>query len=42
MESAEIFMFTFLTSHYLSTVLLITWLFFAGTPTDISNYGLLD
>lgn len=40
MENPEIFLYTFLTSHYLSTVLFIAWLFLAGAPTEISNYGL--
>lgn len=40
MESNEVFLYTFLTSHYLFTVLFVAWLFVAGVPTEISNYGL--
>lgn len=42
MEREEVFLYTFLTSHYFGTVLFIAWLFIAGVPTEISNYGLLD
>lgn len=40
MEISEVVLFCVLFTHYFGTVLFISWLFVAGTPTEISNYGL--
>lgn len=40
MEKTEIFLYTFLVSHYIWNVVFISWLFTRGTPSDLSNYGL--
>lgn len=40
MEKLEIFLFTFLVSHYLWNIVFVSWLFTCFTPTDFTNYGL--
>lgn len=42
MESTEIFLYTFLVSHYVFNILFISWLFTVGVPTELTNYGLLN
>lgn len=42
MESTEIFLYTFLVSQYVFNILFISWLFIAGVPTELTNYGLLN
>lgn len=40
MENIQLFLYTFLVSHYLWSVAFILWLFVSGTPTELTNYGL--
>lgn len=40
MEKTEIFLYTFLVSHYVFNILFVSWLFITGSPTEITNYGL--
>lgn len=42
MERTEIFLYTFLVSHYVFNVLFISWLHIIGEPADLINYELLD
>lgn len=42
MEKTEIFLYTFLVSHYVFNILFSSWLFIIESPTEITNYGLSD
>lgn len=42
MERTEIFLYTFLVSHYVFNVLFISWLYIIEEPTDLIHYELLD
>lgn len=42
MERLELFLYTFLVSHYIWNIVFISWLFTSGIPTELTNYGLLN
>ena len=40
MESPEIFLYTFILSHYVFKVVFVSWLARYGTADALTNYGL--
>lgn len=42
METTEVILCTFIGTHYFGTILFYLWLLVCGTPTELTNYGLLD
>lgn len=42
MEKTETFSDIYLVSHHTGIVLLVSWMYVCGTPTDFTNYGLFN
>ena len=42
MESLEVFLYTFLVSHYIWNIVFVSWLLSSAAPPDHTYYGLLN